>query len=417
MIDFAKLQFPPLIKVDAGVATPLVFGRFYSKGSSGANPQVKAQLGYGPFLSDPAIHAGWVWVDATFNALVDNDAEYCASLVSPSADGRYSFTYRFGTDDGVGIVFTYADLGGVSPDGNLKFDPTRMGILDVGDISNGEVSIADTTAAENDAKAVFSVTRTGSTIAFAVDFATRNGTALAGADFVQRSGTLNFGQGERQKTVEILLIDDGSASLDKDFSVILSKSTDQVEIVQAIGTATLVDDDIGTIGFAQLQFPQTLTARPGEQLSAIFGRAYVDGITDAAGASTVIVAQLGYGDWGSDPVTDAGWVWTDAAFNTQVGLNDEYQATFVAPKVAGRYAYTYRFAMRRGNKTSDFTYADLDGNGSNAGLSFDPNKLGLLDISQATPPPVNAPKRSDDPSKRFKIVTMSKVWKSPKKPF
>ena len=60
----------------------------------------------------------------------------------------------------------------------------------------------------------------------------------------------------------------------------------------------------------------------------------------------------------------------------QVGNNDEYQRSITAP-APGAYLYTYRFNLFPGNAANNFgwTLADLDGAGSNPGLSYNPNNL------------------------------------------
>ena len=137
---------------------------------------------------------------------------------------------------------------------------------------------------------------------------------------------------------------------------------------------------MATPDFVNLQFPSTLTVQAGMLTDLIFGQIWEAGLTESAGADPTIVAQLGYGPLGSDPETDTGWTWIDATFNVQAGNNDEYVASFTAPVRGGQYAYTYRFAIDDGVNPLTFTYGDLDGNGENAGLSFDPSQLGTLTV-------------------------------------
>ena len=62
----------------------------------------------------------------------------------------------------------------------------------------------------SDAALVVPVWRHGDTnLAFTVDFATSNRTAIAGTDYIARTGTLSFSPGETNKEVVIPLIDDG----------------------------------------------------------------------------------------------------------------------------------------------------------------------------------------------------------------
>lgn len=66
------------------------------------------------------------------------------------------------------------------------------------------VSVDDISVTEGDSGqliATFTVTRTGGSGAFSVDYATADGAATAGGDYDAESGTLNFGVGENSQTV------------------------------------------------------------------------------------------------------------------------------------------------------------------------------------------------------------------------
>ena len=139
------------------------------------------------------------------------------------------------------------------------------------------------------------------------------------------------------------------------------------------------------IDYGVLQFPATVSAAPGAATPVIYGRVYEAGLTEAAGGSSEIIAQLGFGKAGTDPRSDASWKWTSAPFNEQVENNDEYQASFTAPNTPGRYAYTFRFALVQDGITSGYTYADVDGAGTNPGLSFESTQLGALTVTQTAP--------------------------------
>lgn len=115
-IGFCRMQSPDTIDQDAGTSVD-VYGRVYVAGLtdlSDANdlaPELSAQLGYGPDGTDPAVDAGWTWIDAMPNAgytaveEVDND-EYLASLTVP-APGEYDYAYRFSGDSEA--TYTYCD--------------------------------------------------------------------------------------------------------------------------------------------------------------------------------------------------------------------------------------------------------------------------------------------------------------------
>jgi|GEM_PF-2494854 len=115
-IDFCRLQFPTTINEDVTTEVT-VYGRLYIAGLTDLTtgndivPEVSGQVGYGPDGSDPAVDAGWIWIDATGNpgwddaAEVNND-EYQGVLSVP-APGEYDFAYRFSGDSGA--TYTYCD--------------------------------------------------------------------------------------------------------------------------------------------------------------------------------------------------------------------------------------------------------------------------------------------------------------------
>ncbi|MEQ8986034.1 MAG: chitobiase/beta-hexosaminidase, partial [Deltaproteobacteria bacterium] len=97
----------------------------------------------------------------------------------------------------------------------------------------------------------------------------------------------------------------------------------------------------------------------------------------AAGPGANVIAQIGYGPAGTDPRTSTAWDWQAASFNVNVGNNDEYDGSFTVA-TPGSYLYTARFSLDGG---LSFTYADLDGAGSNGGLDFSLAQLGQLTVN------------------------------------
>ena len=144
--------------------------------------------------------------------------------------------------------------------------------------------------------------------------------------------------------------------------------------VNESGSATEAD-------FVNLQFPSSFTLNPGQQSPSIFGRIYEATVTEAVGANAAVTAQVGYGPGGSDPTAvspnDPSWTWFSAAYNVQVGNDDEYMGAITAPGAAGTYAYTYRYSLDGG---ATWTAADLNGAGANAGLTFEPAQLGVMTV-------------------------------------
>ncbi|HEX8523402.1 MAG TPA: hypothetical protein VF669_14200 [Tepidisphaeraceae bacterium] len=132
------------------------------------------------------------------------------------------------------------------------------------------------------------------------------------------------------------------------------------------------------LDYVNLQYPPTITVAAGQATPDIYGRVYEAGYTEANGASGAITAQIGYGAYGSDPRTTT-WQWFSSTYNVQAGNDDEYMASLTVASF-GTYSYTYRYSRNGG---ASWTAADLDGAGSNAGLSFNPSgsNLGTLTVT------------------------------------
>ena len=109
-----------------------------------------------------------------------------------------------------------------------------------------------------------------------VNYATSNGSAVAGSDYGATSGTLTFAPGVTLQTISVPVTGDATNESDETFTVTLSSSSNAA-IATATGTGTIVNDDAGpslTIadasqaegnsGSTNLQFVTMLSA-PSEQ--------------------------------------------------------------------------------------------------------------------------------------------------------
>ncbi|HXI31003.1 MAG TPA: Ig-like domain repeat protein, partial [Vicinamibacterales bacterium] len=147
-------------------------------------------------------------------------------VYTPNAgfSGRDQFTYTI--DDGQGAV----DIGTVSVRVSLK--PSLV--------------VADTSAAEgNSGTSPLSFTVTLSSavdVPVMVDYATADGSALAGTDYAYASGTLVFAPGETVKTATVSLIGNTVFQTNRTFALQLSNA-ENAKIFGGVGKATIVDDD------------------------------------------------------------------------------------------------------------------------------------------------------------------------------
>ena len=114
----------------------------------------------------------------------------------------------------------------------------------------GSVAISDVTISEGNSGtkvATFTVTRSGGTAAFNVNYATSNGSATtADGDYVASSNTLQFAANETSKTVSVTINGDTKVEANETFNVGLSGATNGVTISDAQGVGTITNDDANT---------------------------------------------------------------------------------------------------------------------------------------------------------------------------
>jgi dienelactone hydrolase len=102
--------------------------------------------------------------------------------------------------------------------------------------------------AENAGTALLIVQRTGETNSMVtVDYATANGTAIAGSDYTPTNGTLLFAPGETNQTITVTILNDGvlEPAIYETLSVTLSNPTNAVLGARTIGTIRITDNDKG----------------------------------------------------------------------------------------------------------------------------------------------------------------------------
>ena len=163
--------------------------------------------------------------------------------------------------------------------------------------------------------------------------------------------------------------------------------------VTVAGTETVDDYRDVAVGWAILQWPPTLEAEAFRPTDPVYGRVYIESVTDPAGEGRGIKAEVGYGD----TATPAGWTWFPMAFNVDDWVNDEFIGA-MTPTASGVYSYAVRFDGNwgLGNPNAGWTYGDLDGYVS-GGDTFELDQTGVMTstlydvgIAKACPPsPVN----------------------------
>jgi hypothetical protein len=189
-----------------------------------------------------------------------------------------------------------------------------------------------------------------------VDYATANGTATAGVDYVAKSGTLTFTPGTTSQTINVVINGDVAVEFDETFTITLSNATNVSFVSNPVSTVTIGNDD------ASVQFPNaSIVVNEGAGFVLVTVTRFGDGqeassvqltTSDTAGlqactvangkasercdyATTVATAQFGIGQSEQTvviPIVDDALVEGNETFT--LSLNGAAGATLGAPNTA-----------------------------------------------------------------------------------
>ena len=150
---------------------------------------------------------------------------------------------------GVFSTGTWTSADGITPGfgrgdtlhANGYFEFTSGGTVNGGNIAlqSSNVSIS-----ESGGSVRLSVLRTGgSDGTVSVDYATINGTAIAGQDYVAQSGRLTFGDGETVKNIDITILDDTARENNESFNIAIDNLIGQATLLAPRTATVLIDDN------------------------------------------------------------------------------------------------------------------------------------------------------------------------------
>ena len=174
-------------------------------------------------------------ISQTFSVGILDDATYEGdegfTLSLSNATGGASI----GTPSSATVTITEDDA--VPPAGTLQFSNSGY------------------TVAENGASVLVTVNRTGGSFgAVSVDFATSDGSAVAGSDYATTSGTLNFANGEISQNFSVNVLDDNDYEGDEIFAVSLSNVVGGATIGSPFAAAITIEEDDPAPPTGSLQF-------------------------------------------------------------------------------------------------------------------------------------------------------------------
>jgi parallel beta-helix repeat protein len=197
-----------------------------------------------------------------------------------NGDATINATFPVGLAPGRVITATATD-----PNGNTSEFSAADSTSTSGSV---QFSVSSITANEDVGTLSVTVLRTGGASgSLTVDYATVDGTAIAGQDYTAAGGTLTFNVGETSKTIPIPILDNVTTEPDENFTVVL-RNTSTLEALGAPSTlsVTLQDHsttpmvfvtDVGVVegnsGATQAVFTINLTAATGRAVSGNFATA------------------------------------------------------------------------------------------------------------------------------------------------
>jgi CSLREA domain-containing protein len=179
-----------------------------------------------------------------------------------------------------GSVTVNITLSNAANGSTLGTPSTAVLTIQDNDVPSVELAAATATVAENAGAIALNVSRTSSNGTLTVAFATADGTAVAGVNYVRTFGTLTFNPGESSKSISVPIVDDNRVDGPLAFRFTLSSPTGGALGSPASTAITITDSD--SAGTLQLS-SASVVASPG----AAFAAVRVIRVGGAAGTVTV----------------------------------------------------------------------------------------------------------------------------------
>ena len=181
-------------------------------------------------------------------------------------------------------------------------------------------TINDLSINEGAGTATFTVTLSAASgLPVSVNYATSNGTATAGSDYIASAGTLNFASGVTSQTVTIAILNDAMFEVSENFNVVLSSAVNST-IADNLGVGTILDDGTGA-GGTDNDTPtltvSNVTVTEGTDAYAVFSVGLSNPSTTAVGVNLALAngtASGGGVDFGVglEVSTNGGTTWVSA---------------------------------------------------------------------------------------------------------
>lgn len=199
-------------------------------------------------------------------------------------------------------------------------------------------SINDVSVAEGGTLS-FTVTKTGATEkTHNVNYATANGTAVAGSDYTANSGTLSFTAAQASKTVSVTTTQDTTVEANETVLVNLSAATNTATIADSQGVGTIIDDDGVTVSFAHPSGYSASDSKSGIAHATFTLRN--DGNIDIAGNNSSPAAGAGVSSWTPDAKVAGNGDPYEARLTVNSGVNPSGAAVGVWVSMSADLSWT-----------------------------------------------------------------------------
>ena len=201
-----------------------------------------------------------LWETADGTAVDGQDYTAASGVVDwPAGDGSNKFLQVSILDDMIAEDDETFTVALSSPGGNAFLGEPFVSTVTIhsDDVTEISLTTASDTLTEGSGPATITAVRNGVLNgAVSVDYATFDGTAVAGEDYTARSGTVSWADGDgAPKSISIPITDDGLIEIDETFGITLSNPAGGASIVApATANLTIHDNDGTFLRFAAASF-------------------------------------------------------------------------------------------------------------------------------------------------------------------
>ncbi len=172
----------------------------------------------------------------------------------------------------------------------------RNGVPTVG-VTAGDASVDEGNAGDSRHVSIPVYLTEASTSTVTIHYATANGTAIAGEDYVSTNGILTFAPGVTQQNILVAVTGDAIVEGSETFTVTLSNPSDNASILDGSATGTIVNDDTDP---ASLSIAATSASKGEGQSGSSAFTFTVTRTGDLSGASSAQWAVAGAAVNGAD---------------------------------------------------------------------------------------------------------------------